>query len=139
MVSTSAELNDAPSSSIWRTVMRQPSFVCLRATIRSTVWQVVQALATTSLPGPSGRSAANTGSVISSASANADGLPISLQNTALWRWLHLYEQHAHRFGDLIMPISATDLKTLSAELKAFAVENNQVDCSLIWIGMRHCL
>src|SRR3984893_1669606 len=98
MVSTSAELNDAPSSSIWRTVMRQPSFVCLRATIRSTVWQVVQALATTSLPGPSGRSAANTGSVISSASA--DGLPISLQNTALWRWLHLYEQHAHRFGDL---------------------------------------
>src|SRR5215471_20001437 len=100
MVSTSAELNDAPSSSIWRTVMRQPSFVCLRATIRSTVWQVVQALATTSLPGPSGRSAANTGSVISSASANADGLPISLQNTALWRWLHLYEKHAHRFGDL---------------------------------------
>src|SRR5438067_12464620 len=50
-----------------------------------------------------------------------------------------YEQHAHRFGDLIMPISATDLKTLSAELKAFAVENNQVDYSLIWIGMRHCL
>jgi len=57
---------------LWRTVMRQPSFVCLRATIRSTVWQVVQALATTSLPGPSGKSAAIAEKVHKSPNRDAD-------------------------------------------------------------------
>src|SRR6266853_1166430 len=70
--SMSPGLNEAPSSIIWRTAMRQPASVSLSATMRSAVWQVVQALTTTSLPAPSGKSAAIAEKVHKSPNRDAD-------------------------------------------------------------------
>src|SRR5216684_7810 len=72
IVSMSSGLNEAPSSIIWRTAMRQPASVSLSATMRSAVWQVVQALTTTSLPAPSGKSAAIAEKVHKSPNRDAD-------------------------------------------------------------------